>query len=253
MMRILASVLGLVTMLAACTSDGGNSRRNEEPRVISEFPALPASTETRVLEPVGPESTYLQPNTKDVDETAAYVHYTREHMPLRINVDMPRVSARYANREQTREAVLNGMRAWGVALQRDLPWFALQFVENDPEAPVQITWRRRLAGDYAGWGGIGWEVRDGVLKLGSTLEYTTQTCLEISCQLTANELRLLIAHEFGHVLGLRHCLDCDSAMNYAWHTRDRVVVTEHDIRTYRALNEQPNGTRVDGQLLESLR
>jgi hypothetical protein len=25
------------------------------------------------------------------------------------------------------------------------------------------------------------------------------------------------------------CLDCDSVMNYSWHTRDRVFVTQTDI------------------------
>ena len=40
---------------------------------------------------------------------------------------------------------------------------------------------------------------------------------------------MLIAHEFGHVLGLGHCLDCDSAMNYSWETRDRVFVTQVDV------------------------
>ncbi|MBW2289303.1 MAG: matrixin family metalloprotease [Deltaproteobacteria bacterium] len=39
----------------------------------------------------------------------------------------------------------------------------------------------------------------------------------------------LVAHEFGHILGLGHCLDCDSAMNYSWHTRDRVFVTQTDV------------------------
>jgi len=43
------------------------------------------------------------------------------------------------------------------------------------------------------------------------------------------EVGLLVAHEFGHVLGLGHCLDCDSAMNYSWSTIGRVVVTQTDV------------------------
>ena len=39
----------------------------------------------------------------------------------------------------------------------------------------------------------------------------------------------MIAHEFGHVLGLGHCLDCDSAMNYSWQTIGRVIVTGTDV------------------------
>ena len=58
--------------------------------------------------------------------------------------------------------------------------------------------------------------------------------------LEVGQVSLLIAHEFGHVLGLGHCLDCDSAMNYSWATRGRIYVTELDIRTFLALVAQTN-------------
>ncbi len=70
--------------------------------------------------------------------------------------------------------------------------------------------------------------------------------------LTIDEVRLVIAHEFGHVLGLYHCLQCDSAMNYAWHTRDRILVTPTDAATFLVLTRQPSGHRVDGKPLTLL-
>ena len=52
-----------------------------------------------------------------------------------------------------------------------------------------------------------------------------RTCSAI----TVDEIRLLVAHEFGHILGIGHCLECDSAMNYSWSTRGRIVVTAVDV------------------------
>ena len=80
------------------------------------------------------------------------------------------------------------------------------------------------------------------LEVYGKLEYSTQPCLAISCQLTIAQLKKLVAHEFGHALGLGHCLDCDSAMNYSWATRDRVIVTDLDARTFAELVAIPNGT-----------
>jgi len=41
-------------------------------------------------------------------------------------------------------------------------------------------------------------------------------------------------------------------MNYAWHTRGRIIVTELDALTFAALVEIPNGTRVDDRPLSFL-
>ena len=71
-------------------------------------------------------------------------------------------------------------------------------------------------------------------------------------RLRLEKIPILVAHEFGHVLGLGHCLECDAAMNYSWASRGRVIVTEEDVRAFLALVAQPNGVRVDGRRMEIL-
>jgi len=64
---------------------------------------------------------------------------------------------------------------------------------------------------------------------------------------------MVVTHEFGHVPGLGHCLSCDSAMNYSWETRERVLITDVDLRAIRALYALPSGVRADGQPMLALR
>jgi predicted Zn-dependent protease len=100
---------------------------------------------------------------------------------------------------------------------------------------------------------MGWTVEDGKLRVRGEFQYATKPCIEIRCQLELEQLKRVVVHEFGHTLGLRHCLDCDSAMNYSWETVERNYITPIDVTTIRALYTKPNGIRVDGKPLLALR
>ncbi len=242
----------LVWLLGLACAQGGDplpvvatGRTVEEPA----FEYAPPETG-----PIDLDATFLQPNVEDVDGVAAYVHVTPADMPLRVAVGYPRVPARYGSKAGTRDVAVEAMRMWEDAIQPVVPWFELAFVEKDPSAPVQVVWKSRITGPWGGFGGVRHWVEGTELRVGGVMEVSTTPygSLGSDARLDLDEIRLLVAHEFGHVLGLRHCLDCDSAMNYAWHTRDRVLVTVIDALTFAALVEQPNGMRVDGRRLSTL-
>ena len=204
--------------------------------------------------PIRPDDAdgFLQPNAEDVDGAPMYVHYTEADMPLRVDVQLPKLAARYASREETDAAVIEAIRSWETAIQRVLPWFRLEIVRGVHDADIAVEWKTRISG-AAGWGGVDWSVDHGRLRVRGRLEYATKPCIAIECQLDLPHLKLLVTHEFGHTLGLGHCLDCDSAMNYSWETLERVLITDVDVRTIQALYSLPNGTRTDGTLSFALR
>lgn len=178
---------------------------------------------------------YLVPNYG----STRYAHVGEADMPLRVAIVYPRNSPRYGSRQDARNAALDGMRLWERAIRAQVPWFELEFVLEDPEAAVQIEWKRRTTGSAQGRAGLVCDRFDGAWRVGGRMELAVRES-PTSQPLTIPEVRLLAAHEFGHVLGLGHCLDCDSAMNYAWHTQQRILVTETDVHTFRALLAKPN-------------
>jgi hypothetical protein len=189
---------------------------------------------------------FLEPNAEDVDGAPAYIHFTPEDMPLRVSVQLPKLAARYASREQTDAAVVDGIKSWETAIQPALPWFRVEIVRGDPDASIQVEWKTRITGDASGRGGIGWQIDGGRLRARGSFEYATKPCPEISCQLDIGLLKLVVIHEFGHTLGLRHCLSCNSAMSYSFETRERILITALDVRTIRALTSCRTG-RADGK------
>lgn len=247
--RSARAALALCAALLACV---GPAKTTSPPASDDALPSRDDAREPPLQVPRA-EDGFLAPNAEDSDGTPAYIHYSREDMPIRVNVKLPKLAARHASREQTDAGVIDAILGWERAIQPALPWFRLEIVRDDRDADIQVEWRTRITGDAAGWGGIRWQAVDGRLRVRGELRYATQPCLAIECRLDLAELKLLVAHEFGHTLGLGHCLDCDSAMNYSWETIERVVVTDTDVRTIRALYEIPSGTRVDGTRLLALR
>ncbi len=191
------------------------------------------------------------PNVEDSDGTPGFIHVTEDDMPLRIAIGFPKVPPRYGSRADGREASIEAMQLWETAIRKHLSWFRLEFVEKSPDAAIQVTWSRVIAGPWAGFGWIRWRVVDERFRVGGGMKVSTtpQGHTGLEARLKLDYLRLLIAHEFGHVLGLPHCFDEDSAMNYAWHTTGRILVTEVDVRNFLELVSHPNGTRVDGRPL----
>lgn len=220
--------LWLSVLLLACAG-GGEAELPEQQATV---PALP------VPEGEGRIDEFLSSATL-ADGQTAYVHVTPEQMPWRIAVPLPKEAPKYASRKQGREAVLAAMKEWERALQTKLPWFRLEFSESDPDAPVQVVWKRRIPGDVVGFGGPLARVRDGKLGAGGALAISVRPC-ELCPTLDLDELRLLTAHEFGHVLGLGHCHECESAMNYDWQTRGRAFVTQVDVQAMVTLCSEPN-------------
>lgn len=199
--------------------------------------AAPAGAQEAPPVPLDASGTYLRPNVQLSDGRAGFLHVRPEDMPWRVAVGKPHEPPKFGSRADARDAAIEAMQLWETAIRPHLPWFRLEFVEKDPDAPVQLEWKRRIGGTYGGFGRQTARMVDGKLRVGG--EMTVSTTPDPFMTLDVDEVRLLVAHEFGHVLGLGHCLECDSAMNYAWHTRERVLVTEIDVRTFLALVAQP--------------
>lgn len=87
----------------------------------------------------------------------------------------------------------------------------LEFVERDDEAPVQVLGKWRVVGPWSAFGGPSHEIRRNCIRMAGRIQLTVRASVE--SHLTVAEIHGMAAQEFGHVLGLEHCLRCDSMMN----------------------------------------
>jgi len=216
-------------------------------------PPAPGAAPPVGARPLDPETGFLAPNTQDLSGAPAYVHFTPEDMPLRVNVDMPLQGARYNSREVTDAAIVSAVRSWEAAARSVLPWFRIEIVRGDREAAaVHVQAKKSLADDALARGGISWETGTGRVRARGWLEYSTGRCAELYCQVDLDALSRAVLHEFGHTLGLGHCLGCDSMMSDAWRTATAPRITDVDLRTLRALYALPNGSLAGGAPMSAL-
>lgn len=135
-------------------------------------------------------------------------------MPWVVAVARPKRPPKYGSTKDARRVTIEAMQQWETAIQEHLRWFQLEFVEEDDAAPVQVVWKRRIPGPWAGFGRQRWDVREGCLAVGGKMEIAIRSKEGVWSHLNLEQLRELVAHEFGHVLGLGHCHACESIMNY---------------------------------------
>ena len=153
---------------------------------------------------------------------------TPDQMPWRVSIGMPKTSPKRGSRADAREAAIQSMKDWERALQTELPWFELKFLMEDPDAPVQIKWARRMTGTAQARAGPTCRFDGTRLVAGGEIEIAIRSCP--TCKpLNVQEVGLVTGHEFAHVLGLGHCLSCDSATNYSYQTEKRIAVTQVDV------------------------
>ncbi len=131
-------------------------------------------TADRRLPPlVDASGTYLQTNFEFEDGARGFMHVTEADMPWVVAVARPPEPPTDGSSTEAREATIEAMRMWEAAIRPHVPWFRLAFVDRDRDAPVQVVWKRRIPGPWAGFGGMRVMHRDGLYRVGGELKIST--------------------------------------------------------------------------------
>ena len=187
---VTSTLVGVV--LAGCVTPARDSKpevEGSEPSVATVRPAEAPPKDAARLDSSG---SYLRPNTRLPDGTMAFVHVAEADMPWRVAIGYPTSSPMYGSRARAREVAIEAMRMWEQAIQPHVPWFRLEFIEEDPAAAVQIKWKRRITGPWAGFGRSSYELVDGELHVGGVLEISTTPDNFIT--LSIDEVRVSWSH-----------------------------------------------------------
>jgi len=168
-------------------------------------------------------------------DSSSATTYGEADMPLRVAIGKPDDGAKDASHEETRRAVISGFRAWEIAIQRLFPWFQLEIVDKDEDAPIQAEWKKRPRGYLPARGSMEVERKGDTTRLRSHILLSPQPVPSAAFLVSAGALRVYAMHAFGSALGLPDCWECDSIMSMGWGRQEDPSVTDLDVRSYEAL------------------
>jgi len=135
-------------------------------------------------------------------------------------------------------AAANGIRVW-----HEFPFpLAVRTRPGTDKPDITVEWVGSLGGNRLGHTGMRWSRAGEEIKVEITsFQLTTHLPSSPNLELSPSQLRLIAAHEMGHVLGLPHSDDPRDVMfpqNTAWRR------TRRDFETMEALYRLPNGAII---------
>ena len=157
-----------------------------------------------------------------------FIAISESDMPWTVSISRSNRPPKGATREAARRVAIESMDEWATAIRTQLPWFRLEFVEEDPEAAVFFRWKKRSPGQSPGAARPTCGKRKGQLYAGGEIEVVLQACP--TCRvMNLDDLRAFVIHQFGHVLGLEDCVACTAAMTDQWRSLGYLSVTQVDV------------------------